>query len=187
MAQVAAPMTPEAFLGWEARQELKWEFDGFRPVAMVGGTFAHTRIQGNLITSLNNRLRDKPCIPCGPDMRVPTGSGRCRYPDALVTCAPMPPEAVEAPEPVIVFEVLSESTQLSDRTTKLVEYRTIPTLRRYVMIEQREAAVTVITRAGAIWSIDVLRGGGLLEMPEIGIGLPVDELYAGVEFPPPPE
>jgi hypothetical protein len=31
-------MTLEAFLGWESRQEIKYEFDGFRPVAMTGGT-----------------------------------------------------------------------------------------------------------------------------------------------------
>ena len=64
------PMTPEQFLAWEARQDLKWEFDGFQPVAMTGGTFGHSRIQGNLIAALIARLRGRPCQPCGPDVRV---------------------------------------------------------------------------------------------------------------------
>ena len=113
------PMTAAEFLAWEERQELKWEFDGFQPVAMTGGTFAHTRIQGNLITALNNRLRGRPCRPCGPDMKVETG-GKYRYPDALVTCSPMPPDATVAADPVVIFEVLSKSTSRDDRTVKLM-------------------------------------------------------------------
>ncbi len=58
-------MTPEEFLAWEAKQELKWEFGGFQPVAMVGATLVHVAIQGNIITALNNRLRGEPCRPFG--------------------------------------------------------------------------------------------------------------------------
>jgi len=54
-------MTPDEFLAWEAGQELKWEFDGFQPVAMTGGTFAHAVLQGNLVRALNNRLAGTPC------------------------------------------------------------------------------------------------------------------------------
>ena len=83
------PMTSDEFLAWEERQELKWEFDGFQPVAMNGGSVAHSRIQGNLIFTLVGRLRGKRCQPYGPDLKVPTGKGRYRYPDALVTCSTM--------------------------------------------------------------------------------------------------
>jgi hypothetical protein len=46
------PMTLEAFLDWEERQELRYEFDGFQPVARTGGTSEHSAIQRNLITAL---------------------------------------------------------------------------------------------------------------------------------------
>ena len=38
------PMSLDAFLDWEERQELRYEFDGFQPVAMTGGTFEHSAI-----------------------------------------------------------------------------------------------------------------------------------------------
>ena len=116
-------MTPAEFLEWEAQQERKWEFDGFQPVAMAGGTVAHAAIQRNLIIALGNRLRDKPFQPYGPDLRVPTAvSVSYRYPDALVTCQKLAADAVDAPEPVVVFEVLSPSTEKEDRGQRLDEY-----------------------------------------------------------------
>ena len=130
----AKPMTSAEFLAWEERQELKWEFDGIRPVAMTGATFAHSLVQGNIITALNNRLRGSACRVCGPDMRVPTGQGRYRYPDAVVTCAPPALNALEIADPVVIFEVLSASTSTNDRTTKLSEYLSLPSLRHYVML-----------------------------------------------------
>lgn len=176
------PMTSAEFLAWEAKQEFKWEFDGLQPVAMNGGTFAHASIQGNVIAALVARLRGKPCRPCGCDMRVPTGGGRYRYPDALVTCAPMRSDALDAPEPVVIFEVLSQSTEHNDRKTKLREYCSIPSLQRYVMLEQDEMAATVVARTATGWSLDLLDAAGTLSMPEIGVDMALAELYADVEF-----
>ncbi|HEX4178798.1 MAG TPA: hypothetical protein VHY57_10185, partial [Rhizomicrobium sp.] len=54
------PWTTEQFLAWEERQELRYEFDGFQPIAMAGGTAAHSAIQRNLIVALGVGLRGKP-------------------------------------------------------------------------------------------------------------------------------
>ena len=64
------PMTLQPFLAWEALQELRYEFDGFGPVAMAGGTAEHDRITINLAASLVTRLRGKPCRPCGANLKV---------------------------------------------------------------------------------------------------------------------
>ena len=175
-----APMTPEEFLAWEARQDLKWEFDGFQPVAMTGGTAAHSRIGGNLIAALIGRLRGRPCQPYGPDMRVPIPGGRYRYPDALVVCRPVRPDAVEVPDPVVLFEVLSSNTARTDRVLKLREYRSMPSVRRYVMLEQDEPLATVVARTETGWNIDQVDATGTLAMPEIGVELPLAEAYEGV-------
>lgn len=180
------PMTPAEFLDWEAQQEAKWEFDGFEPVAMAGGSVAHAAVQRNLIIALGNRLRGKPCQPYGPDLRVPTaGSRRFRYPDALVTCKPLPADAMEAPEPTILFEVLSPSTEKEDRGPKLEEYLTLPALRRYVMLRYDRAHATVYERSADGWLLRFEhRPGAALTMPEVGIAtLPLDELYADVPMP----
>ena len=184
MSQVQhLPMTSEEYLAWEERQEFKWEFDGLQPVAMNGSTWAHTRIQGNIITALNARLRGKPCQPCGSDMRVPTIQGRYRYPDALVTCTPQPLDGRDVTDPVVLFEVLSPSTAEADRTVKLNEYQSIPSLHRYLMLEQTRVFATVITRMAAGWSIALAGLEDVIAMPEIGVDLPVSEIYDGLTFP----
>ena len=170
-------MTEAEYLAWDDVQELKHEFDGLRPVAMVGATTDHDRIRGNLYFELNGRLRGGPCEPFGPDMRVPTGRGRYRYPDAVVTCTPVAGGSRDISAPVIIFEVLSESTYEADCGSKLVEYRSIPSLIRHVMLEQTVRMATVITRAGDIWSIDVLRSDETQTLPELGIEIPLPYLY----------
>ena len=179
-------MTPEEFLAWEEGQELKWEFDGFQPVAMTGGTDAHSAIQGSLITALNVRLRGSRCRPCGPDVKV-EANGRFRYPDAFVTCKPVPFDATVVTEPVVIFEVLSKSTERSDRTMKLMEYQSIPALQRYVMLEHDQALATVITRRDGRWLFELLRADAALAMTEIGIEIPLAEIYDDVSFPPEPD
>ena len=176
-------MTSEEYLAWEEGQELKWEFDGFQPVAMTGASVAHSRIQGNLIFALIGRLRGKRCQPYGPDLRVPTVKGRYRYPDALVTCTAMQPASKEALEPVVLFEVPSDSTEREDRKVKLQEYRSIASVQRYVMLEQDEMLATVIARTAAGWSLDQIGPAGVLAMPEIGVEMPLADLYADVTFP----
>lgn len=174
-------MTPAEFLAWEAKQELKWEFDGFQPVAMTGVTDAHAAIQGNLITALNIRLRGRRCYPRGPEVKVEIGP-KYRYPDAFVSCTRVAPNATIAAEPVVIFEILSESTAKTDRTTKLVEYQSLLSVQRYVLLEQDQALATVITRVGSDWNIKVLNAVETLLMPEIDIEIAMAELYDGVEL-----
>ncbi len=176
-------MTPEEFLVWEAKQELKWEFDGFEPVAMVGVTLGHSTIQGNIITALNSRLRGKPCRPYGPEVKVEI-SPKYRYPDAFVSCTPLPRNATVVADPVVVFEVLSESTARTDKTTKLTEYCSLPSVQRYVMLEQDQVFATVVSRTAAGWGLETLGADGVLAMPEIGVEVPMAELYEGLDLAP---
>ena len=176
-------MTPEEFLVWEAKQEMKWEFDGLEPVAMVGGTDAYAAIQANIITALTIRLRGKPCYVRGSDVKVRTGPGH-RYPEAFVSCTPVARDATVAADPVVFFEVLSESTAQTDRTTKLTEYCSLPSVQRYVMLEQDQVFATVVIRNETGWELKPLKAGGMLSMPEIGVEIPMAELYDGLDLAP---
>jgi len=64
-------MSLEEFLAWEERQEPRWEFDGFAPVAMTGGTVEQGLIQANLIQQLGNRLQGTPCRALGSHVKFP--------------------------------------------------------------------------------------------------------------------
>ena len=173
------PMTSDEFLAWEANQELKWEFDGLQPVAMTGGTRAHNVVQTNVLTALSSRLRGTPCRAYSSDLKVQTGPGY-RYPDASVSCTPFPDGDLAVAEPVVIFEVLSTSTSSDDRTTKLAEYQALPSVRRYVMLEQDRVFATVIARTDIGWDHALIGQGGTLAMPEIGVEIPMAELYDGL-------
>lgn len=181
-------MTLEEFLAWEAGQEFKHEFDGFGPVAMgetgvspeVGVTRAHAVIQGNLVVSLNTRLRGGPCRAFGSDLKI-RADGSIRYPDAFVTCTAGPNASTVVHDPAMVFEILSPGTAKTDRITKNREYRATPSIQRYVMLEQDEIAATVFERAGADWIGHVLAADAVLRMPEIGAEVPLAELYDGFD------
>ncbi|HSU07492.1 MAG TPA: Uma2 family endonuclease [Acetobacteraceae bacterium] len=175
------PWTLEQFLAWEERQELKHEFDGFLPEAMTGGTAAHETIKVNLITALTNRLRGKPCRPYGSDLKVQI-ENKVRYPDAFVVCSPVAPRNTLVLDPVVIFEVLSPSSGLKDRIVKNQEYQSLPSVRRYVMLEQDSIAATMFERSGDDWVGHILMHDAVLRMPEIGIEFPLAELYEGIDL-----
>lgn len=177
------PMTVEEFLDWERRQDLRYEFDGYRAVAMIGGTANHAVIADNLMDGLRQRLKS-PCRAFRSDLKVLV-NGRVRYPDAVVTCSPVPGTTDTVPNPVVVCEVLSPSTASIDRVTKNTEYEATSSIQRYVMLEQTQIPATVFHRDGERWIGTVLRGNAMLAMPEIGVELPLPDLYVGVELPPP--
>jgi Uma2 family endonuclease len=178
----SATMTLDEFLAWEARQELKYEFDGTRPVAMTGVRGAHSGIQRNLLTALTNRLRGKSCLPHGSDLKIEV-AGRIRYPDAFVVCTPVPNDATVVRDPVVVFEILSETTAFIDRMEKNEDYQATPSILRYVMLEQDRCAATIFSREAEEWIGRYLFGGdAVLRMPEIGIELPLSELYADISL-----
>ena len=174
-------MSLAEFLAWEERQELRYEFDGFQVYAMVGGTAAHSIVQRNLLAALTIRLRGKPCQPFGSHLKIEV-AGSIRYPDAFVVCTPVPPRATVVTDPVVIFEILSESTARVDHVTKNAEYRATPSVQRYVMLEQDSQAATVFAREGERWVGSLLTGDAMLSMPEIGIEVPLAELYEGLDF-----
>jgi len=181
-ASLQNPMTKEEFLAWEERQEFKWEFDGFAPVAMTGVSIAHSTIHGNIITALNTRLRSSPCRAHGSDLKIEVGENSIRYPDVLVTCVRQPGTDRISMAPVVVFEILSPTTSRTDRIVKAREYGATPSIQRYVILEQSAQAATVFTRMLGVWASIVLEGDVALDMPEIGISVPLAELYQDVEL-----
>jgi Uma2 family endonuclease len=174
-------MSPAEFLEWEVGQDCKWEFDGFQPVVRAGGSDAHAAIQVNLLAALVPRLRGSPCRTIGSELKVGAGSSY-RYPDAFVICTPIALKATVNTIPVVVFEILSSSTAAYDRTTKLAEYKSVPSMQQVVLLEQDRVFATVIARTANGWDHSLVSLDGTLAMPEIGIEVPMAELYDGLDF-----
>ena len=111
------PWTQEEFFAWAQQQDSRYEFDGFEPVVMIGGTQSHGRISRNLLVQLTAKLAVSPCEATGSDgAGVATIDKRIRYPEAVVTCNPSEINPNLIHEPIVVFEVLSESSRYATRT-----------------------------------------------------------------------
>jgi hypothetical protein len=130
---------------------------------------AHDRITFNLHKALDARLADKLCKSFGPNVKIVTPRN-----DALVTCTPTNLNATVVDEPVVVFEVVSE-----DQATASIQ--------RYVILEQKSIGAAVFARKGEDWIAAVLTEENTLAMPEIGIGVPIAEFHAGLEYSAPTE
>lgn len=178
------PMTREEFFLWADAQGGRYEFDGFQPVAMTGGTNTHGRITGNVHFQLRLALRGSSCFPMLPEGGgVATIGNKIRYLEVTVSCSPIPGDGHLIPNPVIVFEVLSRSTKRTDTVDKLVEYHAVSSIKRYVVLEQIKASVTVHSREhDEPWNKVRLGLDDLLDLPEIGIEIPIAELYEGVDL-----
>ena len=180
---VRKPMTLAEFLEWEERQPLRYEFDGVGPVAMTGGTAGHARHTGATWPLRSGRaLRGQTCRFYGSDLKFQVAEGHVRYPDGMVVCSPVSRSATVVYDPVVVFEVLSPSTAGNDRIAKAREYQATPSVQRYVMFEQDGVSATVYARSGETWTHEILIADSMLSLPEIGVSLPLAELYEGIVF-----
>ena len=174
------PTTVEEFLAWEERQALRYEFDGVRAIEMVGGTSAHSEIAVNIIVALRTRLGADYKV-YGSDFKLRM-AGSVRYPDVMIVPTPVAGSAKSVTDPVVVFEVLSESTSRTDRLVKSQEYRAVPAIARYVIVEQTGIGATVFERPD--WRGQPLTGADtVLGFPEIGTELRLGDFYAGLAFP----
>jgi Uma2 family endonuclease len=178
----------EDYLAAELKSPIKREYLGGVVYAMAGGRIVHHRIAGNIFGSLWGRLRGRPCQPFNSDtkvrVRLPTHT-RFYYPDVSVVCRSNPRDDPFQDEPAVLCEVLSRSTRRIDEGEKKDVYLTIPSLAVYLLIEQDAPAVVAFRRTDHGFIRELYQGlEAVVPLPEIGIDLPLAEIYEGVEFIP---
>ncbi len=177
------------YLAGEEISGVKHEYLGGTVHAMAGATNRHNTIALNSQAFLHAQLRGQPCQPFNSDTKVRIEFPdhlRFYYPDAMVVCHPNPTTDHFQDQPVVVIEVLSDSTRRADLGEKRDAYLTIPSLKVLLFVEPDCPAVTVHRRQP--------EGGFALEyhtdpdttipLPEINASLPLAELYERVEFTP---
>lgn len=189
MSALAKPrLTPEEYLAFERKAEFKSEYFAGEMFAMAGATRAHNLIVLNVSSTLRQELRRRPCEVYPTDMRVKVSpAGLYTYPDVTVVCGK--PQFEDENEdvllnPLVLVEVLSESTEDYDRGRKFEHYRKVDSLREYVLIEQDRPHVMRFERqqdnTWVLWETD--RMEETLKLPAIGCDLPLAEIYEKVEF-----
>lgn len=184
MSAVVAERTysPEDYLSLERIAEFKSEFVDGRLYAMTGASREHNLIAFNIGRELGMQLKDRPCEAYIGDMRVKSVEARSyRYPDLAVVCgAPeFEDEAFDTLlNPTLLAEILSTSTEASDRGAKFAEYRCIPSLREFLLVAQDRPRIERFVRYGDGWLLTVAEGpDAAVELDAIGCTLDLREVY----------
>ena len=177
-------MTADEFLTWCLDQEGKWELvDGVPIQMMAGASNFHDVVVVNLIGMLRERLRRGPCRAATADTAARMPRGNIRRPDVTVECAPPERNAFESRAPTVFFEVLSPSSHVYDLVKKPEEYKSVPTLRHFVVLDPAAPRATVWSRDGETWTSEEQTGlDAALDLPAIGASLPLAEIYEGLNF-----
>jgi Uma2 family endonuclease len=182
-------MTVEEYFEFEERAEEKHEYDEGEVLAMSGGTPPHAAIGANLIGAIWMRMRGKPCQPYGSDLRVRAGkSVRYVYADAVVVCGPLQFDPLDPRQktilnPLVIAEVLSESTEGYDRGEKFARYREIESLREYVLIDQTRPRVEVYYRRESNWAFTPVGDPNEdVQLASLDVRIPMAEIYERVVF-----
>lgn len=185
-------ISPEEYLAFERNAEFKHEYFDGQVYAMAGTSSRHNRICRNMIVELDRLLRGSSCEPYFADIRTKLESGYT-YPDVVIACNPtFEDDALETlTNPVVIIEVLSASTENYDRTKKFDRYRSIPTLREYVLIAQAQPRIERFSRIDnpnvpperTLWAFEAWTGlEGRITMEAIACVLDIAEIYRGIEF-----
>jgi Uma2 family endonuclease len=179
-------MTEGEYLELERSSALKHEFMNGEAWAMSGGTPEHSLIAANVVGELRNRLRGGPCRAYQSDLSVHVAAtGLYAYPDATVICGPIelhPRDGRSALNPRVIVEVLSESSEAYDRGAKFQHYGRIATLAEYVLVAQDQRRVEHYRRLeSGQWLLTAYPPGAEVELPALGVALPLGEIYEGLE------
>lgn len=178
--QAKPGMTVDAFLAWAEGRRGRYELIDGEVVAMSPQRARHVRVKFRLQSALSRAIADAdlPCEMLPDGMTVRIDSRTAFEPDALVRCGkPVPDDAVEADNPVIVVEVLSPSTASIDVSDKLDGYFRLPSVVHYLIVDPRRRTVIHHRRADADLIETRIAAAGGLRLDPPGLTLPVAALF----------
>jgi Uma2 family endonuclease len=171
-------MSIEEYLKFEEDTPIRHEYVAGEIFAMSGGTLEHELIAGNVFAALHAHLRGSPCSSFMNNFKLHL------YPDVMVACGPQA-DIRFCTSPRLIVEVLSPSTERTDRREKASNYRQIPALEEYVLIAQRVAEVTIYRRSEH-WAPLILSSlEETAELRSIELLLPLKQIYEGALVHPP--
>lgn len=188
LRRALAVFTPEEYLALERQSEIRHEFLDGTVYAMAGESPTHSAICFNLAGALHPQLRGTNCRGFSPNMKVRAGeSGLYAYPDLAVACG----EAFFHDRhgdvllnPVVIFEVLSRSTETYDRAEKFERYKAIETLADYVLVSQDRPRLEHFSRQpDGTWSRSELTGAdAALVLESIDCRVTLADVYDRIDF-----
>ncbi|MFN0317010.1 MAG: Uma2 family endonuclease [Burkholderiales bacterium] len=182
-AKPVARLSIGEYLEWERRQPSKNEYFFGEIFAMVGTSDAHNIVAGNVYALVRNHLKSSPCRVFMSDVKVRPGTAEAYfYPDVFVTCDEQDHQnRIEKAHPILIIEVLSESTGDFDRGEKFAAYRRIPEFKEYVLIDPDRRTIDIFRRSvTGEWVLWDARGKAEVCLESVNLTLPEPEIFGGV-------
>ncbi|MFZ2632846.1 MAG: Uma2 family endonuclease [Desulfosalsimonadaceae bacterium] len=175
------------YLDLERKAEHKSEYVNGCIFAMAGASRVHNQITFNIAGLLHAQIKDRPCAAYINDMRVKvSATGLYTYPDVAAVCGePVFEDAIADTllNPMVIIEVLSQSTEAYDRGEKFAHYRRLSSLADYVLISQDKACVEHFVRQGNQWVLSEINDvEGKINLNSIGCNLSLGEIYNKVHL-----
>ena len=186
--QAKTYVTPEQYLEIERKAEYKSEYYDGEMFAMAGAKEAHNLLVVNLVGELSQQLRPRRCRVYSSDMRVRvSATGLYTYPDVIALCGQpqlLDQELDTLLNPTLIVEVLSPSTEAYDRGRKFEHYRSVESLKEYLLVASDRVHTDLFTRqSDGRW---VLTSAGKLddtiELESVGCRLAQADVYDLVDL-----
>ncbi|HRG47191.1 MAG TPA: Uma2 family endonuclease [Leptospiraceae bacterium] len=178
--------TEEEYLALERKAEFKSEYFAGEIFMMAGAKERHNLITWNLLSELHSVFKNKPCKAYPSDMRVRVAdNGLYTYPDISIVCdkAEFLDENTDTLlNPIVLIEVLSESTESNDRGKKFEFYRTIPSLKEYILVSTTHQKIEKYKRNQNSWILTESEIGKPFPIESIECTLRLEDVYAKVEW-----
>jgi Uma2 family endonuclease len=177
----ASPLlTADEYLEFELTADVRHEFVAGTLYAMAGPSKSHNLIAGNLFATLHGHLRGGPCSAYVSDIKLRLKAGHddlFYYPDVMVACEREAASEYYLQLSKLIIEVLSPSTEKTDRREKALNYRQIATLEEYVLVAQNRPHVEIQRRADDWRPTLVTSLDATAEFRSIGLSLPLTQIY----------
>ncbi|HYW20239.1 MAG TPA: Uma2 family endonuclease [Nodularia sp. (in: cyanobacteria)] len=179
-------LTVAEYLEAEKSSDIRHEYIGGQVFAMAGASEEHNLISTNIIAILRPHLRGSSCRAFMSDMKVKVKVQNAEilyYPDILVTCDSEDKERYFKTRPSLIIEVLSDSTETTDKREKRINYQMLDSLQEYVLVYQNQIKVEVYRREVADnWSMEVLGKDDKLRLDSIGLNLTMADIYEDINI-----
>lgn len=181
-------MTVEEYLEFEENSEFKHEFWRGEIVSMAGARRNHNTLAAQISRVFNNLLDDTTCQATNSDLRVAINDNEDYvYPDVVVWCedALWLENAFDTLlTPIIIVEILSESTQSTDRIEKLEAYRNLPSVLDYLIVSPERVAIEHYARTpqpGAWLNRRYTRRAEIIRFAALDLEIEVAQFYRRLE------
>jgi Uma2 family endonuclease len=188
-SQPSTLLTPEEYLEIERRAEWKSEYLQGEMVEMPQVNHRHVLIVTNLMCELSQQLEELPCGVYASNLRLRVAATDFyTYPDVMVICGDPEIEGDQDDivlNPILIVEVLPESTKAYDRGKKFEQYRTLPSLREYLLVTQDAPRIEQWTRQPVDnWLMAETSGrDASIQLASIDCVLPLTKIYNKVKWP----